>query len=138
MCYKAKRRDAAGKHVGAREEEGHCADILAQEVAELLGQAMENRKQVSENRWVEQESFTVSIHGTKLKITAAYFSAEYLHHVSSRITPTDQVLWVRRTGPLDLREPAQRAQALRWLIGLVAFMYSGEAEIALLKQDLST
>lgn len=119
------------------EQEGYCASVLGQEVAELLGQAMEQSKEVSPNTWVDQEGFVVSVHGTKLKITAAHFSAEYLSSVNSKIMPVSQVLWVRRTAPLDLRDVDDRVEALRWIIGLVAYMYSGGAEIGLIQKILS-
>ena len=38
---------------------------------------------------------------------------------------------------LDLREVDQRAEALPWLIGLVACMYSGDTEIGVLQKLLS-
>lgn len=95
---------------------------------------MEQSRQVSPDSWVDQEGFVIRVHGTQLKITAARFSAEYLSSVNSKIMPVSQVLWVRRTAALDLRDVDDRVEALHWMIGLVAYMYSGEAEIGLLQK----
>lgn len=59
----------------------------------------------------------------------ARFSAEYLSSVNSKIMPVSQVLWIRRTVALDLRDVKDRVHALRRMIGLVAYMYSGKAKI---------
>lgn len=63
MCYQAKRRHAARMLVG-NWKEGYCKNILGQEVAELLGQAIESSRQVSTTTWVDQEAFVISERGT--------------------------------------------------------------------------
>lgn len=121
----------------AGEEERCCEDILGQEIAELLGQVMMQSRQVSgDDGWVDQEAFVVNIHGTRLKITAARFEGEYLAAVNSNTMPVSLTQWVRRTYALDLRRVQGRMEALRWLLGLVRYLYSGQAEIALLKKVL--
>jgi hypothetical protein len=59
------------RHAG--EKETYSPNILAQEVAGLLSQAMEHTAQLG--GWRHQEAFVLSIHGTHLKLTAAYFTA---------------------------------------------------------------
>lgn len=48
--------------------------------------------------------------------------------------PANMNQWVRRTRVLDLRRVEDRVEALRWLLGLVRYLYSGQTEIALLKK----
>ena len=74
------------------EDEGCCKSILGQGFTKLLGQAMTQSRQVVANgRWIDQESFVISIHGTRLRMTAD------------------------RTRALDLRRAEDRIEALRWL-----------------------
>ena len=97
--------------------EGFCASILAQ-VAEMLVQAMVNSLELCQSEWSDQEAFVLSIHGTQLKLTAAWFPKEYLQAVHSPTMPVDQTLWVRRSKPYDLKDPYQRVQALMVYIAL--------------------
>ena len=83
--------------------------------------------------WADQEAFVVSIHGTRLKITAAHFKEEYLKAVNSNTMPISHTQWLRRTYSLDLRKVQDRIEALRWLFGLLRYLHSGEAEISFLK-----
>lgn len=48
--------------------------------------------------------------------------------------PVNMNQWVRRTRALDLRRVEDRVKGLRWLLGLARYLYSGQAEIALLKK----
>lgn len=134
ILYQAKRRNAGGKNVGSGEEEGCCENVLGQEFAELLGQAMTQIRYTYEgNVWADQEAFVINIHGTRLKITAAHFSEEYLKAVNSNTMPISHTQWLRRTYSLDLRKVQDRIEALRWLFGLLRYLHSGEAEISFLK-----
>jgi hypothetical protein len=104
---------------------------LAQEVAELLGQAMEHCANLGGFR--DQEAFVLSIHGTHLKLTVAYFTEQYLSYVNSPTMPITETLWVRRSPAIDLKLEEGRRNALRLLIGLIRYLESGEAEIGLLQ-----
>jgi hypothetical protein len=101
----------------AGEEESYSPDILGQEVAELLGQAMEHCAQLG--RWRDQEAFILTIQGVHLKLVAAHFkfSARYLLHVKSPMMPDDENLWVRRSSHYDLKTQLGRAGALKLCIG---------------------
>ncbi|OJJ79572.1 uncharacterized protein ASPGLDRAFT_39882 [Aspergillus glaucus CBS 516.65] len=63
ISFEAKRRHAARMLVG-NWKEGYCKNILGQEVAELLGQAIESSRQVSTTTWVDQEAFVISVRAT--------------------------------------------------------------------------
>jgi hypothetical protein len=53
--------------------------------------------------WRDQEAFVLSIHRTHLKLTAAYFIAEYLSYVNSPTMSETEKLWVRRSEPYDVK-----------------------------------
>jgi hypothetical protein len=105
---------------------------LAQEVAKLLGQAMEHAAQLG--GWRDQEAFVLSIHGTHVKLTAAHFTAKYLRHVNSPTMPETEKLWVRRSKPYDLKLQSGRADALKLCIGIFEYLRSGNAEVGLLEK----
>lgn len=129
---KAKRRHAENIHRPAGEEERYSPDVLAQEIAELLGQAMEHNAQIG--NITDQEAFVLSMHGTHLKLTAAHFTSEYLSHVRSHTMPQSEKLLVRRSKPFDLKSKLGRAGALQLCIGIFEYLRSGKAEIALLQK----
>lgn len=122
MPPQAKRRNTAGQKVKSGEVERCCEHILGQEFAELLGQAMKQSREVTENGWINQEVYVVSIHGTRLKITAARFEGEYIAAVNSNNMPAEMIQWVHRTSALDLRGVEDRVEALKWLLGLVRYL----------------
>lgn len=101
-------------------------------MGELLGQAMEHIVQLGQRR--DQEAFVLSIHGTQLKLTAAYLTADYLSYVHSPMIPDHEKLWVRRSEPYDLKTRLGRAGALKMLIGIYEYLRSGHAEIGLLQK----
>lgn len=51
----------------------------------MLGQAMFNSLELSQSEWSNQEAFILSIYGTYLKLTAAWFPKEYLQAVHSPV-----------------------------------------------------
>jgi hypothetical protein len=93
---------------------------------------MEHAAQVG--GWRDQEAFILSMHGTHLKLTATYFTAEYLSHVNSPTMPETEKLWVRRSEPHDLKLKSGRAGALQLCIGIFEYLRSGNAEISLLQK----
>jgi hypothetical protein len=95
---------------------------------------MEHAKQLNSHLWTDQEAFVISIHSTCLKLTAAWFSKEYLSHVNSPTMPTTEILWIRRSKAFDLKLQADRAQALKLYIGLVGYLPSGQAEVGLIQK----
>ncbi|PYI03972.1 hypothetical protein BO78DRAFT_409402 [Aspergillus sclerotiicarbonarius CBS 121057] len=132
LSLEAKRRHAGNIRRSAGEEERYSAEILAQEVAQLLGQAMEHVTQIDCCR--DQEAFILSLHGTHLKLTAAHFTADYLRHVNSPLMSETETLWVRRSKPHDLKTQQGRAGALQLCIGVYEYLWSGRAEIGLLQK----
>lgn len=48
--------------------------------------------------------------------------------------PVGLAQWVRGTRALDLRRVEERIEALRWLVRLMRYLYSGQVEAALLKK----
>jgi hypothetical protein len=78
IMFQAKRHHAGHIRRPAGEEV-YSPDILAQEVAELSGQAIEHANQLG---WRDQEAFVLSIHGTHLKLVVAHFSAQYLSYAA--------------------------------------------------------
>ncbi|PKX90067.1 uncharacterized protein P174DRAFT_377347 [Aspergillus novofumigatus IBT 16806] len=120
VAVQAKRRHAGGLHGGTGQPERFNYKILGQEVAELLGIACEQDRLL--NRREDQEAFLISIHGTQVRLVAAYFTADYLHAVKSKFLAADQYLWVRRTRAMELKSRQGRVEALRNL-------YSGEAKM---------
>jgi len=132
LSLEAKRRHVDNIRRPGGEEEKYSSSVLAQEVAELLGQAMEHATQLGRPR--DQEAFVLSIHGTHLKLTAAHFTTKYLSHVNSPTMPDSEKLWVRRSEPYDLKLRPGRAGALQLCIGIFEYLRSGKAEIGLLQQ----
>ena len=61
------------------------------------------KQEVSPDSWVDQEGFVISVHGTKLKITAARFSVEYLTLVNSKIMPVRPWPWICEMSMIDWR-----------------------------------
>lgn len=128
----AKRRHAGGIHVSSGEQQGFVADLLAQEVAELLGQAQEHCRQVE--RTIDQDAFVVTIHGTVLRLTTAHFTREYLEAVESKALPFPQQLHVRRSKRYQLKTMDGRLEALRLCVGLLDYLWSGQAAVGLVQR----
>jgi hypothetical protein len=100
-------------------------------VAELLGQAIEQSGQIGGG--CDQEAFVLSVHGTRLKLVAARFSAAYLSYVRSEKMPVEEYLWVRRSEPYDLKTHLGRVVGLKICIGIINYILSGKAEIGLMQ-----
>lgn len=66
---------------GGQEEENQ-KEILAQELAELLGIVLA-RYRLGDSGKGDQEAFVVTIHGTQLHLMAANFTEAYLQAVQS-------------------------------------------------------
>ncbi|KZF26769.1 hypothetical protein L228DRAFT_243284 [Xylona heveae TC161] len=132
VSFEAKRRHAGNIRRPGGENEKYSATVLAQEVAELLAQAINHNEQLGKTN--DQESFVISIHGAVLRLSAARFDAAYLSHVKSGLVPAEETAWVRRSSPFNLRERDGREGALKLCIGLLEYLRSGEAEVGLLQQ----
>lgn len=76
----------------------------------------------------------MTIHGTRFRLTTAYFTAEYLRHVQSTSMPTDHHLYVRRSRHFELKNPDGRKDALLTAMGLINYFFSGEAVMEQVKQ----
>lgn len=81
----------------------------------------------------DQEAYVATIHGTQLRLVAAYFTREYLECVQSREMPTNQELYVRWSRWLELKEPRGRVDALFCYIRLINYLLSGDAVIEHIK-----
>ncbi|KAK2810539.1 hypothetical protein FQN50_002796 [Emmonsiellopsis sp. PD_5] len=125
--FESKRRHAAGAHHYTGQPETYNRQTLAQEVAELLAQALAGYRLDGPNQ--DEEAFLLTIHGTQLRLVTAYFTADYLRHVQSTTMPVDQFLFVRRSRFYELKEPAQRVEALKLIIGLFRYVVGGYAQM---------
>ncbi|ODM16251.1 hypothetical protein SI65_08250 [Aspergillus cristatus] len=94
---------------------------------------MVNSLELSQSEWSDQEAFVLSTYGIHLKLMSALFPKEYLQGVHSPTMPVEQTLWVIRTKPYDLKDPDQRAQALKVCIALIAYLHSGKGSVGLLQ-----
>lgn len=99
----------------------------------MLGQVQEHRRQFE--RVGDQEAFVVGIKGTFLQLTVARFSSEYLKQVELDALPLSERLYVRRSINYSLKTQPGRLEAMRVCLGLLYYLWSGEAEVGLL-QDL--
>lgn len=112
--------------VGQPEE--YNTTSVAQEVAELVSQA-QNEYKAEHGSNGDQESFVLTIHGTQVRLAAAYFTAEYLGYLESAQMPVDQHLYVRRSRFFEMKNPEDRKETLKMCIGLVEYLLSGYAVI---------
>src|SRR5579862_7091859 len=130
----AKRRHAH-HHRAAGEEEKYSDELLGQELAELLGNAMANVNELVEP--TDQEAFLFTLHGTHLKLVVARFTTTYLTRVKSHSIPENEKLWIRRSIPFQLKDREGREGALRMTIGLLEYIRSGASEIGLMQAAFS-
>lgn len=126
MNTKSKRRHAGGVHHYTNLPEAYNANTLAQEVAELLGQALAGYR-AEGSKEEDQEAYVLTIHGTQLRLVAGYFTKEYLSYVQSQTLPVEQHLYIRRSRFYELKDPADRLEALKLIIGLCRYVMSGYA-----------
>lgn len=84
--------------------------------------------------WSDREAFVLSIHGTRLRLIAAHFTAKYLSCVNSATMPTTEHLWVRRSKWFDLKLVAERPGALKLCMGIYEYLRRGNAEVAQLQK----
>lgn len=112
--------------VGQPEE--YNTTSVAQEVAELVSQA-QNEYKAEHGSNGDQESFVLTIHGTQVRLAAAYFTAEYLGYLESAEMSVDQYLYVRRSRFFEMKNPEDRKETLNMCIGLVEYLLSGYAVI---------
>ncbi|KAK2789956.1 hypothetical protein FQN52_005764 [Onygenales sp. PD_12] len=66
----------------------------------------------------DEEAYLLTIHGTQLHLVTAYFTADYLRHMQSTTMPVNQFLFVKRSRFYELKEPWQRVEAPKLIIGL--------------------
>jgi hypothetical protein len=125
---KAKRRHAGGVHHSTGEPEAYNPKTLAQEVGELLGQALAEYRADFSNKG-DQDAYVLTIHGTQLRLVAANFSEDYLRYVQSPTMPGTQRLYVRRSRFYELKDPLDRVEALKVVIGLFRYLMSGSAAL---------
>ncbi|RMJ23709.1 hypothetical protein PHISP_05415 [Aspergillus sp. HF37] len=132
LVCKAKVRHAGGKHHGSGEAETFSEEVLAQEVAELLGQAMTQSQAMG--GWQDQEAWLLSIHGTEIRIVTAFFTAKYMEAVNSAngIAP-DQRLNIFRSRPINLKYDDGQRIVGKVVIALLRYLTRGDPAIARLR-----
>jgi hypothetical protein len=130
---KSKRRHAGGVHRYTRTPEIFNPKTLAQEVAELLGKALAEFRAVGSKKG-DQESYLITIHGTQMRVVAAYFTKDYLRYVQSNELPVDQHLHVRRSRYFELKDPEGRVDALKLVFGVFRYIMSGRAAMEQTRQ----
>lgn len=121
---------------GSGDPEGYVPRLLAQEVGEMLGQAMAHCKQVFAGQWSDQEAWIITMHGTELRLVTAHFSQDYLRRVNSSSMPPSEHLVVFRSVPIDLKTADGRLTGLRLMVALVEYLRFGRPKIALLQRVL--
>lgn len=122
---KSKRRRVEGQNQPTGQPEAYNPKTAAQEVAEMLGQALAEYRAGGSER--DEMSYVVTIHGTRLRVAGAYFTKRYLDLVQSPHMPTDEHLYVRRSEFYELKDQGGRAAALKLLVGLFRYVMSGTA-----------
>lgn len=133
----AKRRHAGGAHHSSGEQEQFSHTVLAQEVAEFLGQAMSHCKQVEGEGWKDQEAWCLTIHGTEVRLVTALFTKRYLSYVNSLFMHPSERLVVFRSQPFNLKVDNGRVMALKAVLALLQYLPSGEAKVELLRLAMS-
>ncbi|PWY73758.1 hypothetical protein BO94DRAFT_549748 [Aspergillus sclerotioniger CBS 115572] len=123
----AKRRDlGVGVRHPANGPEPHRKDIVAQEFALLYGQACACSTSSSDEVVNGHDGWLVSIHGTRLRLSYAEFTKEYLEAVRGELLPADLHVKVLRTREYHLKHTADLIQALKAVMGLLKFMQDGD------------
>lgn len=111
-------------------------DMLGQQVAELLGQAMVSCKEIY-NHWRDQDAWIISIHGTVIRLVTARFREGYLRQVNSLMVRTNEYLVVFRSRPFNLKLDEDRIEAVRAIIALIRWIKSGSSEQATIRDVLA-
>lgn len=127
MVFKCKRRHAGGQHHSTGQPETYNPRTLAQEVAELLGPALAVYR--TEHAGGGQDAYVLTVHGTQLRVVAAHLTDDYLDCVQSSTMPVEQQLCVRRSRFYELKDPADRGEALKVVMGLFRYVVSGHVEM---------
>ena len=95
--------------------------IVAQEVGELLGQAIGHVKQLGAE--ADQEAFVCTIHGTLIRLVATRFTTSYLASLRTHHIPLTETLYVRRSKAYDFKTQEGRRTVLELCIGLLDGTY---------------
>ena len=133
----AKRRHAGGIKRPSGEQQPYVPELIGQEFGEMHGQAYEQRNLGYEKSSGDQEGFVASMHGTQFRLSCVYFSDEYLtcvRHMPS--IPDTSPVYFRRSGAFEMKDPHDRVEASRLLLGALKYIRSGEAKIATLQAIL--
>ncbi|KAE8144720.1 hypothetical protein BDV25DRAFT_134420 [Aspergillus avenaceus] len=130
--FECKVRHAAGVKRGSGEAEDFLASVFRQEVAQLIGGLISQRRMLI--RHPDQELFVIGMHGTVLYFSAAYFPPEYIRylemdHSANAYGPATIFLWVRRSRHFDFKSTEDRVQALKFLWALITYIASGTARV---------
>lgn len=100
LSSQAKRRHAGGRRRSTGATEQPTTSLKAQEVGELLGQAMANCRETMTTGWKNQEAWSITIHGTEVRILTAFFTEQYLKYVNGPFMYLSEKLVVFRSVPL--------------------------------------
>lgn len=90
--------------------------IISREVPQILAQALlafQKNPILNVHR-----GFVLRMEGTKLQLSSASIPCRYIRNISQDDPPHDELALLRSVA-YDLREPEQRREALRILIGLL-------------------
>ncbi|PYI01982.1 hypothetical protein BO78DRAFT_423006 [Aspergillus sclerotiicarbonarius CBS 121057] len=115
-------------------EEPFRAEILAQEVARLYGQACACSVDQTDQVVSGHDGWVLAFHGTRMRVVYAYFPKAYLESVRGQVLPSKERIEVLRSVQLNLKFPDQRVQALKAVMGLLRFLQAGTYDTAYLKR----
>ena len=86
---------------------------------------------------LDQEAFVASMHGTQFRLSCAYFPDDYLTCVEQTIyIPNSSRVYFRRSRAFEMKDPGDRVEASRLLLGALKYLRSGEARISTLQAVL--
>jgi len=135
VCFiEAKRRNFDGeRHTGDDDEISQ--KTITQEFAELLVQAQANLP--ANTSFPDQLSYGIIIHGTVMYVVAIHFPAAYLEQIHKNRLDADQIVYLRRSRPFELKRSQDRKDLVGLIWTMLAYFKSGDAPIGSLFRNSS-
>ena len=79
-------------------------------------------------KWIAQDAWAISVHGSEVRLITTHFTETYLAYVNSPQIPTTEYQVVYRSKPFNLKYDEGTIEALRAVMALISWVRGGKSK----------